>query len=642
MTRLFRSCLSFAMMLWLICLSSQNKILAQSQGEIAALFAQSASLNDTQKIVSIFHISDSLQTVNPILGLALLEALQKKDFYKKAKYHPEMIFLHRGILHKNNGNYAAAIQDLEAFYTISKEKNIFQDMAAAKYKLADIYIEEKRTELAIESNLEAIALYEKIKDDAMIISSKIQMVAIYKHKERFKESLAILQEIVQKIPFESPQRLGVYNQLANVYDQLGELDSAIVYNKMYFETAKKFKDLPGQFIAKYNEGLNHFNLERYDLAKNNFLEALTIAEASNIPLFKPYAMISLIDANVRLGKTNEGLSLLQEASGLALNREQRKMLAEVSYKLHKEQGNYKLALDFMESYKMLEDSLEQENNIAKINDLQLKYETTKKQDEIDRLALVSDLKNKQVRAQKIGLWFLAGILAVLGYLLYKNIQQKSEIKVQNQTIQKSLEDKDILLREIHHRVKNNLQVVSSLLNLQSSYISDKIALEAINEGKNRVSSMALIHQNLYTEKNLTEIETKRYFEELLDQLFDSYNIDSDSISLEKDIDSVLLDVDMMIPLGLITNELISNALKHAFINRKTGTVFFKLKKMEEKLLITISDNGSGMSAKQFLESDSFGNKLIHAFVQKLKGSMDIESNNGTQITLNLNIKTPAA
>ncbi|MFZ1787542.1 MAG: sensor histidine kinase, partial [Saprospiraceae bacterium] len=247
-----------------------------------------------------------------------------------------------------------------------------------------------------------------------------------------------------------------------------------------------------------------------------------------------------------------------------------------------------------------------------------------------------------VRAQKIGLWFLAGILAVLGYLLYKNIQQKSEIKVQNQTIQKSLEDKDILLREIHHRVKNNLQVVSSLLNLQSSYISDKIALEAINEGKNRVSSMALIHQNLYTEKNLTEIETKRYFEELLDQLFDSYNIDSDSISLEKDIDSVLLDVDMMIPLGLITNELISNALKHAFINRKTGTVFFKLKKMEEKLLITISDNGSGMSAKQFLESDSFGNKLIHAFVQKLKGSMDIESNNGTQITLNLNIKTPAA
>ncbi|MBK8635856.1 MAG: hypothetical protein IPN72_20760 [Saprospiraceae bacterium] len=103
------------------------------------------------------------------------------------------------------------------------------------------------------------------------------------------------------------------------------------------------------------------------------------------------------------------------------------MLAEVSYKLHKEQGNYKLALDFMESYKMLEDSLEQENNIAKINDLQLKYETTKKQDEIDRLALVSDLKNKQVRAQKIGLWFLAGILAVLGFYFTK-IQQKVKLK----------------------------------------------------------------------------------------------------------------------------------------------------------------------------------------------------------------------
>ena len=167
----------------------------------------------------------------------------------------------------------------------------------------------------------------------------------------------------------------------------------------------------------------------------------------------------------------------------------------------------------------MEDSLEQENNIAKINDLQLKYESTKKQDEIDRLAIVTELKNKQVNAQKIGLWFLAGILFILGYLLYKNIQQKGEIKKQNQTIEKSLQEKDILLREIHHRVKNNLQVVSSLLNLQSNYISDKIALEAINEGKNRVSSMALIHQNLYTEKNLTEIETKQYFEALLDQLF---------------------------------------------------------------------------------------------------------------------------
>ncbi|HOY12233.1 MAG TPA: hypothetical protein PLY70_03795 [Saprospiraceae bacterium] len=347
MTRLFRSCLSFVMIFWLICLASQNQILAQSQGEVAALFAQSETLNDTQKIKSIFHISDSLQIVNPILGLALLEALQEKDFYKKANYHPEMIYLHRGILHKNNGNYAAAIQDLEAFYAISKEKNIFQDMAAAKFKLADIYIEEKRTELAIQSNLEAIDLYEKINDDAMIISSKIQMVAIYKHKERFKESLAVLQEIVQQIPSESPQRLGVYNQLANVYDQLGKPDSAIVYNRLYFETAKKFKDLPGQFIAKYNEGLNHFDLESYDLAKNNFLEALSIAETSNIPLFKPYAMISLIDAYVKLGKAQEGLSLLPKAAALSLNREQSKMLAEVSYKVHKELGNYKLALDYL-------------------------------------------------------------------------------------------------------------------------------------------------------------------------------------------------------------------------------------------------------------------------------------------------------
>jgi two-component sensor histidine kinase len=173
------------------------------------------------------------------------------------------------------------------------------------------------------------------------------------------------------------------------------------------------------------------------------------------------------------------------------------------------------------------------------------------------------------------------------------------------------------------------------LNLQSNYITDEIALEAINEGKNRVLSMALIHQNLYTDEHLTAIETKGYFDDLLDQLFESYNIDEQYITLEKDIDNFLIDVDTMIPLGLITNELISNALKHAFKDRTQGKIYFSVKDDYGKISITIKDNGIGVEPSSFAASRSFGNKMIQAFVQKMKANLQVKNDNGTEIILSV-------
>ena len=148
--------------------------------------------------------------------------------------------------------------------------------------------------------------------------------------------------------------------------------------------------------------------------------------------------------------------------------------------------------------------------------------------------------------------------------MYKMFRQKEEIEQKNSIISKALDEKEILLKEIHHRVKNNLHFISALLGLQTDHVSDQVALDALQEGQDRVQSMALIHQDLYQRDDLTSVNVKDYFIKLTEGLFDSYNIHTDDITLQLDIANLDLDVDTVVPIGLIVNELVSNCLKYAF------------------------------------------------------------------------------
>ena len=194
----------------------------------------------------------------------------------------------------------------------------------------------------------------------------------------------------------------------------------------------------------------------------------------------------------------------------------------------------------------------------------------------------------------------------------------------------------VLMKEVHHRVKNNLQVISSLLDLQSLTITDSQASEAVIEGKNRVQSMALIHQNLYSEGNIKGIKTKEYISNLLQSLCDSYNITNDKVKVNTQIDDLNLDLDTMIPLGLVLNELVSNSLKYAFKDGRQGELSIVLKEEARHLLLKVSDNGAGypegMNTK---ESKSFGMKMIRAFAQKLKAKLDIYNNNGAVVEMQI-------
>ncbi len=304
-------------------------------------------------------------------------------------------------------------------------------------------------------------------------------------------------------------------------------------------------------------------------------------------------------------------------------------------KLHEWNGNYKKALMYADSLQSIERTLLDDTRLAAIREMEAKYNKLEQDNQILILQKQQDTSKRNLHLSLLFTAFISS-LALGIFMLYRQKSKNNiKLKEKNDQISAMLKEKDLLLREIHHRVKNNLQVVSSLLNLQSNYITDEIALEAINEGKNRVLSMALIHQNLYTDEHLTAIETKGYFDDLLDQLFESYNIDEQYITLEKDIDNFLIDVDTMIPLGLITNELISNALKHAFKDRTQGKIYFSVKDDYGKISITIKDNGIGVEPSSFAASRSFGNKMIQAFVQKMKANLQVKNDNGTEIILSV-------
>ncbi len=286
----------------------------------------------------------------------------------------------------------------------------------------------------------------------------------------------------------------------------------------------------------------------------------------------------------------------------------------------------------MLNHKILTDTIVQTERLLFEQDMETKYLTKEKDDKIRIQELQIDRNKKERMLYIIALSALAIILA-LGFILYRQRQKANRVlNIKNAQIKKSLEEKEVLLKEIHHRVKNNLQIISSLLNLQSRQIKDPKALEAIKEGRNRVASMALIHKNLYQEDNLVGVDAAEYIDKLTDSLMSSYQINENQIHFQKDIDPVQLDVDVVIPLGLILNEVITNCLKYAFAEDEYGTIQMSLKQEEEGIRLLVADNGRGLPSDFNLEElSSLGFRLIKAFTQKLEAILNISSKKGTQI-----------
>jgi PAS domain S-box-containing protein len=214
-------------------------------------------------------------------------------------------------------------------------------------------------------------------------------------------------------------------------------------------------------------------------------------------------------------------------------------------------------------------------------------------------------------------------------------QDITERKRAEEAVQASLREKETLLREIHHRVKNNMQVISSLFNLQAGYIKDNNALRMLKEGQNRIRSMALIHEKLYQSPDLSKIDFAAYLRSLGAHLFQFYRTDADQVRLETDLDDVRLDINSAVPCGLLVNELISNALKHAFPAGQKGAIRIRLRRQKEGLVeIRVEDDGLGFpEAVDFRHAESFGLQIINLLVGQLEGTINLDRKTGTAFTI---------
>ncbi|MCW3084957.1 MAG: domain S-box [Bacteroidetes bacterium] len=211
----------------------------------------------------------------------------------------------------------------------------------------------------------------------------------------------------------------------------------------------------------------------------------------------------------------------------------------------------------------------------------------------------------------------------------------TEKKFAEEKIRQSLKEKEVLLKEVHHRVKNNLQVISSILNLQSSYVKDPGTLNILKESQNRIKSMAFIHESLYQTKDFSSINFSEYVVNLSQNLIQSYSNFENEIKLNLDIQNVFLNLDLAIPCGLIINEIISNALKYAFVDKKDDceiTIQMVLK--DESLVLFIADNGIGLPKEiDYRNTQSLGLQLVVTLTDQLNGNIEMNSDNGTKYTI---------
>jgi PAS domain S-box-containing protein len=202
-------------------------------------------------------------------------------------------------------------------------------------------------------------------------------------------------------------------------------------------------------------------------------------------------------------------------------------------------------------------------------------------------------------------------------------------------IRASLREKDALLKEIHHRVKNNLQVVSSLLGLQSRVVSDPETRKMFQESQNRIHSMALLHESLYQSQSLSQINFPEYIRQLAAHLFHSYGVAADRIHLRTDLDNLLLHLDAAMPCGLIINELVSNSLKYAFPDGRKGEIRIELREYADRTArLLVADNGVGLTADvDWVNTRSLGLRLVRTLAQQLNAKIEVNSSAGMEVRL---------
>jgi len=389
--------------------------------------------------------------------------------------------------------------------------------------------------------------------------------------------------------------------------------------------------------------------EEFEIANNYADSALTMAHQTKIKEHLGNAYFAKYRSLKNLNRDTEAIINLEKVRSYysESNRDVNMVDLAEAYSLEMANaGNYKKAYEDL----FLSDSLRKEifkENIAdKVRNLEKKIiqEENEKQ-----VALLNDKNTaiernlRQEKNLRYLLLTILGISAISGALLWNFYNQRKKLNRllidKNQKLEVALKDNQFLVKEVHHRVKNNMQVIASLLNLQSRAIKNEQAKEAIVASKTRILSMSLLHKNIYGNENLKTTNLQIYFTDLLNSLENTYAPADEKIKIESRISNIEVDLDTAVHLGLLANEMISNAFKHAFKDQSEGLIKFDLSQDKSNLILVIEDNGEGISDESFLnKSKSLGIRLINSFTKKLSAELQINTDEGTKFTVIVPLK----
>lgn len=471
----------------------------------------------------------------------------------------------------------------------------------------------------------------------------------YRRVRQFDDALAVYLKAKQlQLKLGNERGLeDLYLNIANNYVDIGNFDSARYYFAEVLAVDKLKEKGTAYQYANNGLGVIAFEEGKFDSAGNYFEKTVAAIEVSDKNL--------KITANGYLGEIalhNGDFDLAEKYLKQALEYHDEEKFADQAKELYlqlskfyKTTGQLKQALDYQERYNNLNNRLLNEEIINRTTEWEKRYQSQQKEEAIIRLQLANEqasLLNARQRNERNILLFVVLLFVLLTmaiYLQFKANQKNSRILAdKNLLISKALEEKDLLMREIHHRVKNNLQIISSLLNMQSYFIDDGKASAAVQDSKNRVHAMSLIHQNLYGNEQVTEVAINEYLGQLLANLESGLLNDAQHITVTADIEPIAVDVDQAIPMGLIVNELVTNAFKHAFTDQKEGELVVSFKPLEDNYLLIIKDNGKGNDGKPHERKSSLGMRLLHDLGKKLKAEIVIETQTGTSIQLKFPMK----
>lgn len=390
-------------------------------------------------------------------------------------------------------------------------------------------------------------------------------------------------------------------------------------------------------IIEGNIGKSYLQLKQFEEALPYLENSIDLIEENIIGLYSE----DIIENSLALADCHLQLENFQKAKDI-LNEKLRPIKIEHIIKKNRLLAAY---FDKIEDYKNASFYLKKNVRIAdsiNINDSSLKkqqlstvakyeIENSKRMIDAQKMEMERARNEMQAKDEQINLVFISLIFTLLGFagLVYaylKSIKNQRLIAEQKYIIENSLVEKDSLLKEIHHRVKNNLQMVSSLLSLQTKNTRSKAAIEALEEGKSRVKAMALIHQKLYQNDDLSVIEMQGYIESLVNSVQSVFKKGGHNINITIDAEGVELDIDRAIPFGLILNELVSNTFKYAFPEGdENGKIYIHLRKNGDQGFFEYTDNGVGLSEdSEERANSSMGVRLMKRLVNQLQSTLNID------------------